>query len=659
MKEEISSDAAQTSVTPVSGFTPRAILLGCIFSFFIAAGVAYGTFYLHGSFMALGTSTVGALFLLFVLTGLVNPLFKLIHPRLGLNRRELLLIYIMMVMASPIPTLFTGRIFGTILAPFYYATPENDWQALIQPYLPAWLSPQNPRLATLFYEGMEQGQSIPWKAWLPTFLAWTPFVWALFLVMIAAMVLLRKQWIEHERLIYPLVRVPLAMAEQGDSGERISPFFKNPVMWAGFAVPAVWGTLHGIHTYFPGVVAIAQNVDMIHLIVPIFRNMSELQFKFRFNILGFFYFVKTEIAFSFWFFNLFTNMLRGTFGVLGITSSEMLGGGHQIVNPILLHQSIGGMLVLFFGVLWTARKHLKAVLRKAFLGDPEVDDSGEILSYRAAVIILLVGSLVMVGWLWLAGMPVWVGLAVLFVAAVLIVGYTRLVAESGLSDGAPPGVPAGLLISAVGSSVIGAQGLVILATTYFWTAGVRSFVMTSCANSLRMGEELGERRRPLFWIMILALVVGLVGSVWMLMVLSHKYGALNLMQWIVGWQGGYDYIEPWLDTPTVPHLWGWINTGIGAAFMALLMMARWRYVWWPLHPLGYPLGATGIMDHLWFNMFLAWFIKMLVLKYGGIGLYQKTRPFFLGMIAGHIVPGGIFLIIDHFTGMVGNPIFWG
>jgi len=652
-------DAAQTSATPVSGFTPRAILLGCIFSFFIGAGVAYGTFYLHGSFMALGTSTVGAIFLLFVLTGLVNPLFKLIHPRLGLNRQELLLIYVMMVMASPIPTLFTGRIFGTILAPFYYATPENDWQGLIQPYLPAWLSPQDPRLATLFYEGMEQGQSIPWNAWLPTFLAWTPFVWALFLVMIAIMVLLRKQWIEHERLIYPLVRVPLAMTEQGDSGERISPFFKNPVMWAGFAVPAVWGTLHGLHNYFPGVVAIAQDVDMIYLIVPIFRNMSELQFKFRFNILGFFYFVKTEIAFSFWFFNLFANMLRGTFGVLGITSSETLGGGHQIVNPILLHQSMGGMLVLFFGVLWTARKHLKAVLRKAFLGDPKVDDSGEILSYRAAVTILLVGSLVMVGWLWLAGMPVWVGLAVLFLAAVLIVGYTRLVAESGLSDGAPPGVPAGILISAVGSSAIGTQGLVILATTYFWSAGVRSFVMTSCANSLKMGAELGERRRPLFWVMILALAIGLVGSVWMLMVLSHKYGALNLMQWIVGWQGGYDYIEPWLETPTAPHLWGWINTGIGAAFMTLLMMARWRYIWWPLHPLGYPLGATGIMDHLWFNMFLAWFIKVLVLKYGGIGLYQRTRPFFLGMIAGHIVPGGIFLIIDHFTGMVGNPIFWG
>ena len=78
-----------------------------------------------------------------------------------------------------------------------------------------------------------------------------------------------------------------------------------------------------------------------------------------------------------------------------------------------------------------------------------------------------------------------------------------------------------------------------------------------------------------------------------------------------------------------------------------------------LHPLGYPIGPIWIMDHLWFNMFLAWLIKLLVLKYGGLGFYRKTRPFFLGMILGHIVPGGFFLLVDHFTGMVGNVIFWG
>ena len=638
-------------------FTPKALILGCLFTFFVAAGDSYGVFYLRGSYMTLGTSTVGALFLLFFLAGLINPLLKLVHPRAGLNRGELLLIYIMMVMASPLPVFFAARFIGTILTPFYYATPENDWHTLIQPHIADWLQPRDLAVMWPFYEGLEQGRSIPWAGWLPMFLHWAPLVWALFLAMIAAMAILRKQWNDYERLTYPLVQVPMALTEQDAGGERIAPFFKNPVMWTGFAVPAIWGTLHGLHNYFPETVPIATNVDPIHFILPIFDNLSELQFKFRFNILGFFYFLKTEIAFSLWFFNLFANALRTTFAVLGVTSSEMLGGGHSIIDPILVHQSMGGMLVLFLFGLFAARKHLWAVCRKALWGDPTVDDSGEILSYRTAVLILLGSSAVMVAWLALAGLPVWVVLAFLFTTFALFVGFTRLIAEGGLSDGSVPVGPAAIVVSAVGSSAIGAQGMVVLATTFFWTNG-RSFAMTSAANSLKLGEGFGGSKRPLFWTMLLAMAVGMVSAMWVVMELGYSYGALNLK--IPGGKHGfYDYAAGLIRTPSEPHLWGWINTGIGAGVMLLLMLARWYYVWWPLHPLGYPIGPTGIMDHLWFDMFLAWLIKVSVLRYGGVALYRKTRPFFMGMIAGHIVPGGLFLFVDHFTGMVGNVIFWG
>jgi hypothetical protein len=145
-------------------------------------------------------------------------------------------------------------------------------------------------------------------------------------------------------------------------------------------------------------------------------------------------------------------------------------------------------------------------------------------------------------------------------------------------------------------------------------------------------------------------------AIWMVMLLSHKYGAINL--WL--WGGGnYGYVEKFIRTPTELYGWGWFNMGLGAAIMAALMAARWLYVWWPLHPLGYVIGPIWIMDHLWVNMFIAWGIKVLVLKYGGVRLYLKTRPFFMGMILGYFTPGGFYLIIDHFTGMTWNVIFWG
>ena len=640
---------------PATVLTPRALLVGSAGAFCVSAGSVYSSLYLQGSYMSLGTSMPAAIFLLFGLTGLVNPLLRRLHPRAGLSRPELVVVYIMLAMASPIPTFFAMRFLRQLVDPFYFASAENDWAARIHPVLAEWTQLGEP-VHQAFFEGLKQGESVPWEAWLPTFAAWTPFIWGLFLAMIAAMVLLRRQWIVHERLTYPLVQVPLAIVEEARPGECYSPFFKSPVMWAGFTVPFLWGTLHGLHNYYPELVPFALDKDMIKFGVPLFQDNTELLFRFRFNILGFFYFLKTEVAFSMWFFNLLANVARGLFGMFGISDAQ-LAGGHAVSNPILAHQSMGAMVVLFLGGLWAARRHLKDVCRKAVLGDDSVDDSDEILSYRTAGIMLAASLTVVVGWLWLAGMPVWVALAVLALAAVLIIGFTRVVAEGGLSDGAPPAIPATILVAGVGSSVIGYQGLVLLATTYFWTANLRSFVTTSCANSIKLGEELHGDRRGLFWVMVLALAVSLAAAIWMTMKLSYEFGAINLR--MASDQSAFGRMVNLTITPTPPYLWSWIHAGIGGLIMLGLSVARWHYVWWPLHPLGYPIGPIWIMDHLWFNMFLAWAIKVVVLKYGGVRLYRMTRPFFLGMILGQITPGGLYLIVDHFTGMTGNMIFAG
>ena len=638
-----------------SPFTAKAIIVGLVACVCVSVGSSYAYMWIKGSFMAKGTSIPGAVFLLFVLAAMLNPLLNRISPRLGLNRRELLLVFIMMAMASPIPTVLTSRLIGQFTIPFYFGTPENRWETLILPHIPHWLMQQDMDLLRPFYLGAGRGAQIQWTAWTPVFLVWVPIVAAVFLAMISTMVILRKQWIVHERLIYPLMQVPLAMTEPPKPGELLGPLFNNPVMWMGFAIPATYGTLHGLYSYFPDVVPVAQNVDPFLMTTEVFRGVPDFYMCLRFNILGFFYFLKTDIAFSLWFFNLLLYGVRGLFVFLGVSMHDPTARIHVVQDTILAHQATGAMLVLFLGGLWVARDHLRDVFRKAFVGDAAVDDGDEILSYRAAVILLVLSSATIVAWLWVAGLPVWVGLALLFLAATMLVGYARVIAESGLSDGTSPTSPIGVLVAGVGSSTIGSQGLVIMMTATFWTVG-RSFVITSAANALRLGEEMGDRRRPLFWTLLLALAVALVAAVWTIMSLSHDYGNLNLK---IRSGGGYEYAESLIRTPTAPHLWAWINTGIGAAIMAALTIARRFYVWWPLHPIGYAIGPINVMDALWFNLFLAWLIKILVLKYGGVKLYRATRPFFMGLILGAFVPAGIFLIVDHFTGMVGNVIFWG
>ena len=92
--------------------------------------------------------------------------------------------------------------------------------------------------------------------------------------------------------------------------------------------------------------------------------------------------------------------------------------------------------------------------------------------------------------------------------------------------------------------------------------------------------------------------------------------------------------------------------------MALLMWARQQLLWWPLHPIGYPIGAVWLMDQLWFSIALAWLLKLVAMKYGGPSLFRRARPFFLGLIVGQFFIAGLWLIIDFFTGMTDNVVFW-
>ena len=133
---------------------------------------------------------------------------------------------------------------------------------------------------------------------------------------------------------------------------------------------------------------------------------------------------------------------------------------------------------MFFG-LWVGREHLGDVVRKAFKGDDSVDDSGEMLSYRAAVFIWLGGVAVMTLWLWQAGLPLWAAFLTVLMALLIVVGLTRVRVEGGVAAAVGPMISSSVLVSAVGSTVIGPAGLVGMAYTYVWAADIRTFVMAS------------------------------------------------------------------------------------------------------------------------------------------------------------------------------------
>ena len=639
--------------------TPRAIVVGSLLVVLISVGAPYGNMIIRGSYMALDFSAVGALFLLFLVAGIANTALRAASAKWALTTSELIVIYIMMLIACSICTMGLGeQILPIISACSYYATPENGWADRILPHVRPWLMPQDAEAIKYFYEGLPRGMSIPWRVWLKPMLFWGVFIMALYFVMICMMVIIRRQWIARERLVFPLTRVPLEMVLPPDRGTA-SPFFRNGLMWLGFAIPFAISTIIALHNYTP----YFPNINLVTQ-APIFRGTTTLRFRLSFPIVGFVYLINLDIAFSLWFFNLVALIEKGTLAVLGVEGPNNLGTYGANRTPLLAHQGMGAMAVLVICGLWMGRRHLWDVARKATVGAEDVDDSDEIMSYRTAFWGMVLGTVVMCVWQWCAGMSAIGAVGFVLLALLIFFGLTRVVVEGGVAEAVAPSIAAPMLVAGTGIPAVGGPtGLTALAFGYVWSSDIRTFVMAACANGLRLAEDVqAKKRRNLFWAIMLAIVLSIAASVGTIMVLAYRHGGINLNTWFFqnGPQVPFKYVAERmkLGVPAGDIGIGWLHKLLGAAVMTGLMIARYRVLWWPFHPLGYAIGCVWIMDQIWLSIFIAWLLKALILKYGGPKLFQKLRPFFLGLILGQFVVAGMWLAIDYFTGMTDNRVFW-
>ena len=378
------------------------MIVGVCGALCIALGSTYNDMVIKGSRLAIWNLTPAAFFLFFLLVAIVNVALRRIHPRLALQRGELAVAYILMLLGNTA----TGRGFSGFLLPVitgahYYATPENNWAEVVLPYLPDWTVPQQHDVIWGFYEGNATGQ-VPWEAWLSPLFHWLVFAMALFLAMVCLMVILRRQWVEHERLVYPMVQLPLAMIAGTGQGATSKPLFRNVATWLGFSIPFVLGSINALHNYFEFIPAIS----LFFGAFPLFGGMVSIEMMVNPSIMGFAYFIPQNVAAGlifFWFLNKIQQGLSASLGFWG--QDETMGSASGYADPMIIHQAMGGMIVLVLGTLWVGRHHLRTVWDKTVRRNSIVDDSDEIISYRTAVVGTLVSFVAMGVWLWRTGVP--------------------------------------------------------------------------------------------------------------------------------------------------------------------------------------------------------------------------------------------------------------
>ena len=648
MTSPVTTDSPRSGETQ-SGMTFRAFVAGAVLSLLMGMEITYGEKIILSTHMDMHSFSGSAVLFLLLLV-VANTLLKAVHRPWAWTRPELLTIYIVLMVGSSVPRTVCYNLLPILGAPLYYATPENNWGELIQPYIRPWLVPQDMAAVKYLYEGLPAGQQIPWGAWLKPLTFWFCFLAAMYAVMICAMVILRKQWVEHERLVYPLVQLPLAMTEESATGAA-GPFFRNKLAWLGFAIPFIVGCVRSFHHYFPTLIPFPA---LSHSIL-VFRNTELLHFHVSLYEVGFFYFVELSITFSIWFFYLLVFAQAGLFNILGIGSAQV-GFGNYSTHPLIANQGMGAVIVLALFALWVARGHLGTAFRSAWGRGVRVDDSGELVSYRIAFLGLAAGLLYMWWALWMSGLPFLLIPLFLVGALVLYLAITRLVVEGGVNRVRGPLSVPGLVVAGVGTSHLGHVGIVALAFTFAWAADARAHVMGSMAHGLKLTDRAARRSRWFLPGIGAATALSFVGGVWVMLSFGYKLGGINLF----GWQekGSFDQISQLLQNPIGTDWEAMGFTGAGGAAMFVLLLARQHLLWWPLHPLGFLLATVDMMKWSWFSALVAWVIKAVILKYGGPRLFSRLRPFFLGLILGTFTVSGVWLVVDLFTGMIHNDIFF-
>lgn len=587
--------------------------------------------------------TTMAIFFNAVFCVLIVTLFNLLLgkylPKYSFSQSELLTIYIILIMAITVSGHdFSQSLFCTISTSKWFATPENEWASLFWRYVPTWLSVSDDKVLQGFYNG----ESTLWtsqhiKGWLKPMFWWTLFLTVITFVTICINTIVRKQWIEREKLTYPLVQLPYEMTRS----DSVKSFFRNKLLLIGLGTALMIGLINGLNVFSSVFPRIPLKYDLTpHLTEKPWNAMGTTSLYITPYAIGLAFPIPLDLLFSCWFFHLIWKFERIIGSAIGL---NMPG------YPFEDQQILGAYLGIAIVAIWMFRKPLWQVIKRIFGAKPDdyADDSNEPMSYRSASIGIILGMAFLVGFCYYSGMSALFATAFFVIYFSIAFAYTRMRAELGPPlQGIHYSGPLQFIVAIVGSRRISAQTLTLSAPFWTMTKEFRNSPTPFQLESFKLAERSGINTRRLWKVMMISTYISLIITFFAFLQFNYKYGGVG------AWRGvtAYTTVERWIVSPVETDTRFLGATAFGFVFVLINTFLRLRFIWWNLHPLGYPLAGYYHFDKLWFPFFISWAVKGAVLKYGGIKAYRKAFPLFMGLVLGDFVVGSVWGIIGLLTG---------
>ncbi len=628
------------------GVTVRSLICGLFLV--IAVNLLANTvrYILHASYMAYDHMPMGSL-ILFLLSILVcSVLARWFGKPFVFSRSEWITIFAMVFVSCLGPTYgVSGYLVGLIATPYYFATPENRWSEFLLPHLPDWIIPSNKDGAmTWFYDGLPPGAPIPWGVWAVPLFWWFTFVSAVALAGFCASIIIHRQWSVHERIVYPALEPILEMSAGAGTGKRALPeFMRGRAFWTGFGVvlfPFVWNMINWFEPSFPRFPIVAGTW------IPLGRAFPPQWIFLSTAVMCFAYFASLEVLFSLWFFDLVFIIEGGVLNRLG----------EKAISPYFMTgryawQTAGAFISLTLWWLVMSRSHLREAFLKALHpGRSTLDDSRQLLSYRAAFLGLGLSFLYTAVWLWRAGMDVTLILILLPTMLLIYFGIAKMLADSGHIFVGSPTYAWDLTQAAMGGAkFIPAATHAILYPASVAVNHFRGYTFSVGMHVNRLGDFLTRGHRRFFGGIFAAFVLGVIISTLFTIWLGYRIGGYNFEpNWLIIYAGqqGYQQAVNAIISPEPMEKGNYGFFGIGAVAMVLLNVMRYRFTWWPFHPIGFALSGAWLTRLTSFTLFLAWLTKFTLLKLVGPSFYRKSRPLFIGALTAYILATALGLVVD-------------
>ena len=421
---------------------------------------------------------VNTIFVVFVLS-LITPFLKKYTPKFTLDNSDIVMIYAMLCVSSAIAGHdMIQRLFPLIGHAFYYATPENGWQELFHACVPVGsLSPRNP-------------------CWLGI----TKTVGAFITILCTF------------QSIYPLAQIPLEIISNGPH------LFKTRLIWTGFAASMALNISNGIHYFFPIVPSLFYGRYMLsqYFTTRPWNYLGWIPVEFLLFAIGLAFFMPLDLSFSCWFFYWFWRIKH----VIGVTC---FGGSVLAGFPFTWAQSIGACAAILFITLWGLRFNGWRILKSVF-STPHTAEWEKIRQYRWALVGIVVSLSYLIGFCYIAGIPIWSSAMFFLIFFGLSTVVTRIRAEAGYPMHDFAFRPEDIMVTAFGTRPIGPASLTLFSYLHFFTYAHRSNPQPHQLEAFRLADRMNlSINRQLITAILIATVVGSIASCWAYLHTAYHY----------------------------------------------------------------------------------------------------------------------------------------